>query len=295
MKSYILGVLTALCAFSANAASEQQADTIIKVTDVRKVVITESANGVNYSVQGTEADSSMSVSYTQAYSPDSRVRSKQSREFHFMNSIKRVCSHHWEVFMGGLGLGMVSAPGAPASMELEMGKSFEINWLHALAVGYRAPWNARISLGMGFAWRNYRSTTASMRMVPENNVVGFKPWEEGATGRHTAIKTFSMQFPLLYTQYTRVKLPSGTLNAAAGAVLNVSTYASVKNGWNNTDGEKVNECFHGVGQRKVSVDLLGVISAGYLGAYVRYSPQSVLSGTNSPKFKSFSVGLMLMF
>lgn len=293
MKKYILAAAAVICAAGLRASAIAP-DTLMKVSDAHRVIITESPEGLNYTIQGSDADSSLVFSYTQPYSPNSRVHSKQSKEFHFGNSAS-LGNSRWDIFTAGLGLGMISATGAPAGMQLEMGKSFEINWLYALGVRYRTTWNADLSLGMGFAWRNYRSTVAPLRMVSGDMNVGFEPWAEGSTGRHTAIKVFTMQFPLMYTQLTNVKIFGNRLKASAGAVLNVSTYASVKNGWTDTDGQSVRECFHGVGQRKATVDFIGVVGTQPLSVYLRYSPQSVLAGNTSPRFKSLSVGLMLLF
>lgn len=296
MKKYILAAVAMLCAAGARA-SVAQPDTIIKINDASKVVITESPRGVNYNVLGAASDSAMVFNYTQHYSPDARVRTRQSRSFHFysISYPAGLGNSRWDIFTAGLGLGMVSAPGAPAGMQLELGKSFEINWLNAIGVRYRTPWNANVSLGMGFAWRNYRSTTALARMVPHDGNVCFEPWAEGSNGHHTAIKVFSMQFPLLYTQFAGVDILGSNLLFSAGAVLGVSTYASVKNGWTDQSGQAVRECFHGVGQRKVTVDFLGVAGTHLVGVYVRYSPQSVLTGEISPRFSSLSFGLMLAF
>lgn len=296
MKKYILAAITVLCAAGVKA-SVIQPDTIIKVTDVREVVITESPRGVNYIINGTAADSAMSINYTQIYAPDAMVRTRQSRNFHLsdITAATSVGGSRWDIFIGGLGLGMVCAPGAPDEMQFEPAKSFEINWLYALGLRYNIPWNADIRLGMGFVWRNYRSTVAGLRMVSGDMNVRFEPWAEGGTGCNTAIKTFAMQFPLIYTQKTGVNILGNQLSVSAGAVLNVSTYASVKNGWLDTSGQKVRECFHGVGQRKVTVDFIGVVGTHPVSAFVRYSPQSVLTGDVSPRFKSLSAGLMFLF
>lgn len=293
MNKYILAAV-AIASAAGVRASVVQPDTLIKVNDVKEVVITESPRGVNYSVQGTQADSAMTIYYTQLYAPDARVSTHQSRVFHFSASAGIGCSR-WDVFIGGLGLGMVSAPGAPKNMQLEMGKSFEINWLYALGLRYRTSWDAHLSLGMGFVWRNYRSTVALRRMMAGNMNVDFGLWEPGSTGRHTAIKTFAMQFPLIYKQNTRVNILGSRLYCAAGAILGVSTYASVKSGWTDSDGQNVRECFHGVGQRKVTVDFMAMAGAGFIGAYVRYSPMDVLAGDASPRFKSLTAGLMFFF
>lgn len=296
MKKYILAAITVLCAAGVKA-SVVQPDTIIKATDVREVVITESTSGVNYIVNGTAADSTMTIYYTQLYTPDAMVRTRQSRNFHLsdITAATSVGGSRWDIFLAGLGLGMVCAPGAPAEMQLEPAKSFEINWLYALGVRYNIPWNADVQLGMGFVWRNYRSTVAGLRMVSGDMNVRFEPWAEGSTGCNTAIKTFAMQFPLIYRQKTGVSILGNQLSVSAGAVLNVSTYASVKNGWIDTSGQKVRECFHGVGQRKVTVDFIGVVGTHPVSAFVRYSPQNVLTGDVSPRFKSLSAGLMLLF
>lgn len=295
MKKYILAAIAVLCAAGVRA-SVAQPDTIIKATEVREVVITESPRGVNYSVHGTAADSSMTIYYTQLYAPDATVRTRQSRSFHLSDiSAATVGRSRWDIFMAGLGLGMVCAPGAPVEMQLEPAKSFEINWLYALGVRYNTPWNADVQLGMGFVWRNYRSTVAEQRMVSGDMNVRFEPWAEGSTGRNTAIKTFAMQFPLIYRQKTGVNILGNRLTFSAGAILNVSTYASVKSGWIDPAGQKVRECFHGVGQRKVTVDFIGIVGTHPLSAFVRYSPQSVLAGDASPRFKSLSAGLMFLF
>ncbi|MDE5643614.1 MAG: hypothetical protein K2I56_09000 [Muribaculaceae bacterium] len=293
MKKIILAAAVSFCAVNTYA-SALEPDTILKVNGAHTVVIAESSEGVTYSVQGSESDSTMLFNYTQKYTPDSQVHTRQSREFHF-GDYAGFGDGRWDLVSGGLGFGMVSAAGAPDEMMLEMGKSFEISILNALALKYRPATQTEITFGLGFIWRNYRSTTAPLRMVSGDMNVCFGPWPAGSIGRHTAIKTFAMQFPLMLSQNLGVNVLGSRLKVSAGAILNVSTYASVKSGWTDISGEKVRECLHGVGQRKVSVDFMALFGTYMLSAYVRYSPQTVLTGDVSPRFRTLSAGIMLAF
>ena len=234
--------------------------------------------------------------YVQPYSPESSVKSRQSTNTATATTFSdgvigvKVKNHHWEVITGGLGIGLVNAAGQSPALGLQWAKSFEISWLNALAVRYSARWQS-LSLGLGFDWRNYKITTSDHRLCPNGEGgIGIAPYPDGTHNGASRIKVFSLGLPLLYTQ----KIPRTTLSVTIGGILNFNTHASLKTWYTNPDGNHTEEYSEGFHHRRVTADLFGSLNffKGN-GIYVRYSPQSVLQGHNSPQFKPLSVGLIL--
>ncbi len=174
-------------------------------------------------------------------------------------------------------------------MGLQWNKSFEISWVNALAVEY-VNRGFGVSLGLGFDWRNYKMTI--IHRMNLNGEGGIKPdvYPEEVEPRSSRIKVFSLGIPLLISQ----KFGRSGMGVTAGAILNFNTHASLKTDYRTANGNEIEEYAEGFHHRRITVDLFGCLQFWKsCGLYVRYSPQSVLQGHNSPQFRPLSAGIML--
>lgn len=287
----------ALTAFAASAG--EPVDTVMSVSNPASVSITESPEGMRVTVSGIDGNSGYESSYFQGYPAGARVKARQeTRWYPFSlagNRPRRGNIHHWDLLApGGLGLGMVNAPGAPRAMGLEWEKSFEISWLHILAVRYTSR-SLGVSAGIGVDWRNYKVTTDTRLQPNGQGGVTWGPYPADAQPRNSRLKVFSLQFPILYHQHLPFRISGFQPKIVVGPVLNWNSHASLRTKWRDAEGNDMEEYNSGVHQRKFTVDLFGALSLnGWANIYCRYSMQTILQGYGSPRFRSFSIGWMLM-
>lgn len=289
----------ALTAMTFGAAGAQcEADTVLSVKDANKVIITENALGLEIKVKGTSADSSYQSIYTVDYDPKARVTSRMSTMADF-SGFKTVIngkprSGEWSAMMGGLSFGFVNAVSAPASMDVEMGKSFELGILHLLAVGYTLPAGyTTFSVGMGLNWRNYKMTTSSTRFIPVDGQISTGAYPEGVSAKFSRLKIFSLMFPIMLHQQFPLKVPGGSrLSLSGGVILNYNGHSSLKTKWIDSQFNEVEEYCGEIGRRPFTVDFIGVLKlCSFAGVYVKYSPMDTLRGDLNPAFHTFSTGV----
>lgn len=304
MKKYILaaalvsfGGVTAFAAHVENESNVQPADTVLHVKNAEVVVITENASGVNVDVKGLEGDSGFQTSCSLPYDNNSVIKSHQSFTMPFNLSVNRYSDLIG--MLQGVHFGFSGAVGAPAVMDTQMGKSFEIGIDNIIFYGHKFGRSKRnmVQVGMGVNLRNYRMTGVNRFDMSDGNVV-VTDYPEGADGKFSRVEVFSLCFPIAYTYYSPVKaLGKSHLAFKLSAVLNWNSHASMLTQYELADGTKVKENYDRIGQRKFSVDvMLGVQVAPAIGLYFKYSPCDVFkSGTTSPKFQSISTGISLGF
>lgn len=197
----------------------------------------------------------------------------------------------------GLHFGFTGAIDAPAEMNTQMGKSFEIGVDNLIYYGHSFGASGRnmIQVGMGINWRNYRMTGENRFDMDGDNVL-VTGYPEDAEGKFSRIKVFSLTFPIAYSYRTPVKaLGKSNLGFKLSAMLNWNSHASMLTQYVLADGSKVKEKYDRIGQRKFSVDIqLGVQVAPAVCLYVKYTPFDLFkSGTTSPKFQTISTGVRL--
>ena len=282
----ILAIAFAAIAFSASAA--EPGDTLMRATDV-DVLITETPEYLRV----TASDSTNTMTWTERYPANAKVKSRQ--RFGMRSpSIGGNKNTYWDVISGNLMFGFVSGHGAPAALDLEMGHSIEISWLNVLAVccNFRKA-HSSLSLGIGFGWRNYRTTTGMRFAVDGGGTTSYEPFAPDASPRYSRIKTFSLSFPLLYTQNFRIG-SFKDLGVQIGPVLNWNSHGSMATRWYDADGRKMTDKTNRVDQRRFSVDIYGALRLfPAVGVYVRYSPQSVLRNAPDLDFTPLSTGIVL--
>ncbi len=281
--------IIALLLFSplARATESQPADTLFNTTTASQVVITESANGVQFEVKSEDSDST-AFTYSQEYSPNATVKSHQGID----KIILKQFNHCWDMTFGGLGMGFVSAPNS--GVDIEPTKSFEISLLRFICVKYSIPHTFNnITFGLGWAWRNYRTTTG-IRFVDNDGIVTTDVFPEGTTPRFSRIQTFTLEFPVMYEQFLPVKgINKTSVTLTFGAIGCWNTNGSILSAWTDQGNVKIEESSNKINHRKFTVDYMAVFKfIPCTGLYMRYSPSSVLTGNISPKFSSLSFGII---
>ncbi|MCM1400691.1 MAG: hypothetical protein NC189_01610 [Bacteroides sp.] len=275
------------------AMPAQQADTLVNISNASSVTVTESPSEMNVWIQRAEESDTI----TDVFSV--KLENATVRQRQWANPLKAITggSSKWDVVLSGPSVGWVNAVGQPAGLGIEMGKSMEISWLNMLAVVYKLK-HSELSVGFGFDWRNYRISTGVHRFAgtPEGGVC-VEPYPEGSTPHGSRLKVFSMGIPVLWRQI----LPFNTLDGhrfsiTAGVVLNYNSHGSMLAKWTTADGRDAEYRTNHIGQRRFTIDFLGIIHLGWgINAYVRYSPNTVLRGTGQPRFRPLSTGLLFAF
>lgn len=293
MKKTILIAAMIYAAAAANA--QERPDTILSVSNPSSVTITETPAGFGVAVVTNTEDGESRSDYSESFDHPVKVDARRWRSRISLTSSKK---SQWDLSVGGPGIGWVNACGQPDGMNIEMGKSLEISWLHALAFTYKMPWRTSwLSLGFGFDWRNYRMSTGETRFVSaENGGVAIGEYPEGAIPKGSRLKVFSMGVPLLWHQRLPFRMFGDPCVVSLGAVFNYNSHASMKTKWEMPDGSKAEQKTNHIGHRRFTVDLIGLVRIwSGINLYVRWSPNSVLRGSGQPRFTPLSSGIILFY
>lgn len=289
MKNLTIKISALAIALCGIGASAEVTDTIMTIVGADHLVITENPQGFK-AVVSTETGERI---YEQTYESGTTVVSHLSQQGFSLtgNRTKTESSVSWDMISGGLGIGFCSAPGAPKAAGIEQGKSFELSFLNILAAQARIRYENYVSLGVGINWRNYRTTLDNCFTVTDGQVaVGQYP--EGVSPRLSRIKIFSVQFPLLYTQWLPFGICREKMAIKLGPIFNLNTYGSVLTAWR--DGNSSAEYkVHNINVRPFTIDLFASIHLwDFCAVYARYSPYNALTGNSHLNFHQFSTGIM---
>ena len=148
------------------------------------------------------------------------------------------------------------------------------------------------STGLWCNWHNFT--------VPKNNaigknadgIVGFGEFDSKCSDTSSKIRIFSLSVPFLFTQkFGKTSKASFSL----GPVVNFNVRGRILNEWTDDDVEYETSTKE-IGQRPVTVDIMGILKYDDLGIYCKYSPMSVLkkkseNGVENPQFHSLTFGL----
>lgn len=270
-------------------------DTLLSVSNPERVIITESPQGTRVSVAA--GGESILIEY-----PDSaRVRTSSSISRSIFNLPGIPCGRHkescgcfgngWSISSDGLCIGLTDARDQTGGGGLQWSKSFEINWLSCINVGYEFS-RSRIYFGLGFDWRNYKATAFGRWLEPDGD--GGLCWgnaPEGASVRFSRLKVFSLQLPLMYVW----RIPKSFLKFRMGPILNFNTYSSIKGVYDDPFGNRCEYFRKDFERRPVTLDLFASLSYhNALGIYVRYSPMKVLKDTSPINFTPLSLGFTFL-
>lgn len=295
-KIFLAGSVLLLSVMSSEASNKEQVDTLANVTDVTKLVITESATGVSVKTAHDEAGDSLTEILSRSLDGDVVVSQRRWSAPIMGERHKKI--QRWDVFVGGPSIGWVNAVGAPNDVDIEMGKSLEISWLSMFGVLYRPNRYSELTISFGIDWRNYRISTSKTRFLPnQSGGVDVAPYPAGVIGKGSRLKVFGMGIPVMWKQYMPLRgLDGSRMSISAGVVLNYNSHGSLLTKWIDEEGRKAEQKSNHIGHRRFTFDLMAAISPGWdLNLYVRYCPQTVLRGAGQPEFRSFSTGIGYMF
>ena len=278
-----------------SVARTSVSDTLLYVSNPDRVVITESPEGTRVSI--SDSGESVLIAY-----PDSAKISTYRRSstlpfnlpFGYGKKGSESCGSScdgWTVGFDGLCIGLNNALGQTGGGGLQWSKSFEINWLSCLNVGYAFS-RSCIYLGLGFDWRNYKATADGRWLQPDGN--GGVKWgsaPDGVLVKATQLKVFSLQLPLMYTW----NIPKTHLRWRMGPILCFNTYSSIKGIYDDASGNRCEYFTRDFDRTPTTVDFFGSLSYHtFLGIYIRYSPMKVLKTASPINFTPLTLGVTFL-
>lgn len=299
MKAMILTSALALSATSLLAAPHCANDTIVRAVCPDSVIITEADSTTSVQIFGSEKDKSYRFKYVKKFSPDaaSTIEEHASRwDFSFPFQRPKKAKSERDFTMGGVNFGFVSAIGAPKDMNVDMASSYEISFDLAGIRQYSKNLRHHVSIGLGFAWRNFRLTGHSRFEQNDQGILEITPYPAEATKTdYSRIKLFSISVPFRYGYHFNKQW-----TAFLGANLNFNTYASAETRYKHTDPatkvtRRVVESSTDIHQKPISVDLVAQLQWRWIGLYAKYSPCKVLNTDFGPSFTPLSVGFSFLY
>lgn len=184
-----------------------------------------------------------------------------------------------------LALGVNIPTGAPDGVEFAPFRSWEFNWTIAQYDYTPCKSNTTLSAGLGFNWRSYTLSGHKNGFVKANDFVSVHEIGTQLDDFSSSIHTTALTMPLLVKQKF-----SKSFAVSLGAQLNWNFYACTNNYYEQGDRE-TDEYVKKIGQRPITVDVLGMLHFGDFAVYCKYSPMSVLKKDRGVDFKSLAVGI----
>ncbi len=174
--------------------------------------------------------------------------------------------------------------GAPDGVDFAPFRSWEVGL--TVAQYEYTPKNSRTTLcaGIGFDWRNYTLSGHDKMFVKANDIVGVYDRKGDMSELASRISTTSISLPLIVKQSFSKKFA-----VSLGAQLNWNFYSRVNNYYEENDNE-IDIQTKKIGERPITIDVLGMLHFGDFAVYCKYSPMSVLKKDKGPDFKSLAVG-----
>ena len=174
--------------------------------------------------------------------------------------------------------------GAPDGVDFAPFRSWEVGF--TVAQYEYTPKNSRTTLcaGIGFDWRNYTLSGHDKMFVKANDIVGVYDRKGDMSELASRISTTSISLPLIVKQSFSKKFA-----VSLGAQFNWNVYSRVNNYYEEGDHE-IDDQTKKIGERPITIDVLGMLHFGDFAVYCKYSPMSVLKKDKGPDFKSLAVG-----
>lgn len=283
----------------ADITISEPVDTVMVIDNAPTVLLTESATGTTLKIFNENNDTI--ATYTMDNPVDGSVTLKQSfAPPVFAFGCQPSYKHSINIEMiGGIHFGFSGTLGAPAGLDIEMGKSYEIGIDNLLTCSFSVNRNNRnyLSLGMGVNWRNYRMTGNTRFIVDDAGNVTYGGYADDVLSRYSNVKVFSLGFPIMFSHKTNIKtLGPSTLRFKFGAILNWNSHASAVSAWTEADGTNARQSTSNLRQRKFTVDLMAAIGfAPTTGLYIKYSPMKLFPTDHGPDFTTISTGIYFGF
>ena len=174
--------------------------------------------------------------------------------------------------------------GAPDGVDFAPFRSWEIGL--TVAQYEYTPKNSKttLSAGIGIDWRNYTLSGHDKMFVKANDIILVRDRDGKMSELASRISTTSLSLPLMVKQSF-----SKDFAISLGAQFNWNFYSRLNNYYEEGDDE-VDVQTKKIGERPITIDVLGMLHFGDFAVYCKYSPMSVLKKDKGPDFKSLAVG-----
>ena len=187
-----------------------------------------------------------------------------------------------------LGFGLCYGANADYKGPQSVGSSWEIMWTIAEIEKYGYGKHNGFSIGFGVNWRNFRIDGRSKFVKLDDGTITEEGLPAGYDNDFSRIKVFSLTIPIMWKYRTK------SVTFGLGPVLNINTYASIKNRFWDADGEKHKQMFKKIHQRPITVDIMAEVSFhNWFSIYGKFSPMTILNSTyaNDVNFQPVSFGI----
>ena len=187
-----------------------------------------------------------------------------------------------------LGFGLCYGANADYKGPQSVGSSWEIMWTIAEIEKYGYGKHNGFSIGFGVNWRNFRIDGRSKFVKLDDGTITEEGLPAGYDNDFSRIKVFSLTIPVMWKYRTK------SVTFGLGPVLNINTYASIKNRYWDADGEKHKQIFKKIHQRPITVDIMAEVSFhNWFSIYGKFSPMTILNSTyaNDVNFQPVSFGI----
>ena len=187
-----------------------------------------------------------------------------------------------------LGFGLCYGANADYKGPQSVGSSWEIMWTIAEIEKYGYGKHNGFSIGFGVNWRNFRMDGRSKFVKLDDGTITEEGLPAGYDNDFSRIKVFSLTIPVMWKYRTK------SVTFGLGPVLNINTYASIKNRYWDADGEKHKQIFKKIHQRPITVDIMAEVSFhNWFSIYGKFSPMTILNSTyaNDVNFQPVSFGI----
>ena len=176
--------------------------------------------------------------------------------------------------------------GAPKGVDFAPFRSWDLNWTIAQYEYTPKGASQTYSVGIGLGWRNYTLSDRDKAFMKDGDVTDIYHVDK-VDGRTSRVHIMNANIPVLFRQ----KLGEG-FAVSVGAQININAYGRLVNKWddNATDNEydvKTKK----IGQRPLTVDVLGMVHFKDWALYCKYSPMDVFKKDRGPEFKSIAFGI----
>ncbi len=195
--------------------------------------------------------------------------------------IKLADDSNWKMH---LYVGIDIPTGAPDGVDFAPFRSWEIGLTVAQYEYTPKKSKTTLSAGIGFDWRNYTLSGHDKMFEKVHDVVTVVERNAKVSELASRISTCSISLPLMVKQSF-----SKDFAVSLGAQLNWNFYSRVNNYYEMGDDE-IDVQTKKIGERPITVDVLGMLHFGDFAVYCKYSPMSVLKKDKGPDFKSLAVG-----
>ena len=174
---------------------------------------------------------------------------------------------------------------APDGVDFAPFRSWEIGL--TVAQYEYTPKNSKTTLcaGIGVDWRNYTLSGHDKMFEKVNDIVGVFDRQGKMSELTSRISTTSLSLPLMVKQSF-----SKDFAISLGAQFNWNFYSRLNNYYEENDNE-IDIQTKKIGERPITIDVLGMLHFGDFAVYCKYSPMSVLKKDKGPDFKSLAVGI----